>query len=149
MKSILVATILFFSLKAAAQKTEVVNNTKTRAALFTKTLLWIEKNWGDPAKVIESKDETTGMILVKAGLKSTPKTDGFSVKGQTLTEVTMIVENGKATINFAHTIFKWNAGTIWHLEDNNGSAQQEKWKADVVKEINELLTSYKADLQAN
>src|SRR3954464_4475043 len=109
MKNIFILTTLLFSLKVSAQKSEVITlASKTKTEIFNKTLLWIEKTWGTNSdKVIDSQDEASGTIRVKGGLKAVPKTDeGNAVKGLTATELTILVENGKATLNFQFTTFK-------------------------------------------
>jgi len=147
MKFFFLAAAFIFCLNAIAQKNEVIKDSaKTKTELFNKTLLWIGKTWGtNSGKVISLRDEVNGIIEVNGGLKAVPKTDGFAVKGQTNTTLRITVEDGRVELKFEHTSFKWEAGTVWNFEDDEGGAQKEKWKTDVADEINELVASYKAD----
>ncbi|MEJ7587289.1 MAG: hypothetical protein WKI04_06975 [Ferruginibacter sp.] len=148
MKIRLIVAMIVLCTNAVAQKTEVLSDSsKTKTAIFNRTLFWIEKIWGTNAdKVIESRDEVAGTILVRGGLKAAPKSDeGFAVKGQSITELTIQVENGRAKLNFQATTFKWDAGTVWNFGDDNGGTQKAKWKAEVAIEIDELIENYKVD----
>lgn len=147
--SIIVALLLCVScLQVTAQKTETItDSSKTKAALFSSSLLWVQKTWGDPDKVIGTRDLATGIIQVKGGLKAVAKSDGgFQVKGMTLTELTITITEGTAKLDFQHINFKWDAGTVWDFSDDDGGTQKEKWKTDVTNEINEMIASYKAAL---
>jgi len=55
-----------------------------------------------------------------------------------------MVENGRIKLDFAHTTFKWDAGTVWNFNDDSGGAQQAKWKVDVLSELDEMIAGYKA-----
>ena len=150
MKNIILATLLVFSLGVSAQKSEVItDSSRTKKELFNKSLLWIEKTWGSNSdKVTDFRDEDAGIIRVVGGLKAVPKSqEGFDVKGTTVTELTISVEKGRVKLDFQHTTFKWDAGTLWNFGDDNGGTQKAKWKTDVRNEIEGMISGYRSFLK--
>lgn len=142
MKQIL-SLILFIPFFGSAQKSEVVmDSADKKEVLFSKSLQWVTTNWNSANNVVQMKDEAAGMIIVKGGMASVPKTMGIPAKGITMTQVTIQVKDGKAKISFDNTTFKWETGTVW-TADSTASGRVGKWTADCDKEMTGLITSYK------
>jgi hypothetical protein len=142
--------LLFFALPliSHAQKSEVIIDSADNAqAIFSKSLAWIATTWKSANDVVQLKDESNGTIIVKGGLSSTPKSLGMPVKGGlTMTDVTIRVKEGKAKIEFSNTNYKWQIGTLWTLNDDKSAGQFVHWKESTLKEIDGLISSYKASL---
>lgn len=137
MRKVLLITIftsLFFN--AFAQKSEVIiDSTESKSAIYSKTLIWITKNWENADKVIQLKDESSGTIIVKGNLKTTN-----SNKDITKTEITFNIKEGKAKITFENTIL-WNPGFTKTYE--NPTKWYMKWKDQVTIEIDTMIKDYK------
>ncbi len=132
---------------ATAQKSEVINDSaETKAAIYSKSLAWVAMTWKSANNVVQLKDPDAGTIIVKGGLNSTPKSLGMAVSGNCMTDVTIRVKDGKAKIEFANTNFKWQVGTVWTTEDDKTAGQFTKWRDSCLKEIDDLIASYKAAL---
>ena len=148
MKQILVLLSLFSCMHVIAQKSQVItDSSKSMAEMFGRAVTWIANTWGSADNLVSTRDETTGVLLVKAGLKAAPQSEGYAVKGLTLTELTIQCDNGSARLTFAHTVFRWDAGTTWSFEDTGKGEQLDKWKADVSSEMDGIFASFKASLQ--
>lgn len=137
MKKISLFIILsLISLIALSQKSEVIiDSLDNKSIIFSKTLIWISKKWDNPEKVIQLKDENSGVIIVKGNLKTTTKNRDI-----TKTEITFTVKDGKAKIEFANTIL-WNPGFTRTFE--NPTKWYEKWRDEASLEIDSLILDYK------
>lgn len=149
MKITMLASLLLITSFSYAQKNEVVlDSADNKAAIFSKSLMWVAKTWKNSNDVIQMKDEASGTIMVKGGLSSIPHSLGMPAKGVTTTQVTILVKDGKAKIQFDNTEFKWGIGTVWTLnnESTSNSGQRGKWNAATLSEQDTLIASFKADL---
>jgi hypothetical protein len=138
-KSILVFLITLTGLLASAQKSEVIiDSLDSKSVIFSKTLVWIAKNWQNANEVIQLKDENIGTIIVKGNLRTSNRNRDISK-----TEITFNIKDGKAKITFENTIL-WNPGFIRTFE--NPTKWYEKWRDDVSLEIDSLIIDYKKSL---
>lgn len=130
-----------------AQKSEVVpDSAENKQQIFSKSIAWVAKQWVSANDVVQLKDEAEGTIIVKGGLKSVPKSLGIPAKGITMSTVTIRVKDGKAKIEFEDTFFKWESGPVWKTTDDKTAGQFEKWRDASLKEMDDLIDSYKKSL---
>lgn len=149
MRNLLLVAILLNVNFLFAQKSEVIaDSADTKAVIFSKSLTWVAKTWKSANDVIQLRDENSGTIIVKGDLSSVPHSLGLPAKGITSTQLTILVKDGKAKIQFDNTQFKWGIGTVWPLdnESTSNSGQRGKWNAATLSEQDALIASFKADL---
>src|ERR1700712_819403 len=149
MKGMLLACSFFLALASHAQKSEVIIDAgDDKSTIFSKSLIWVAKTWRDASQAIKVKDEPSGTIIIKGGMVAIPKTLGLPVKGMTTTEVTILVKDGKAKIEFDNTQYIWSGDDKWTVDPASTSdkGMRGKWNAAALAEINGMIASYKGDL---
>lgn len=131
---------------AFSQKSEViVDSADSKAVIFSKSQLWVAKTWKSANDVVQMKDEVSGTIVVKGGLKALPKTWGVPGDGTTMTTVMIIAKDGKAKISFENTSFKWVSGPLW-IVDESATGSKGKWSKDALAEMQALIADYRTSL---
>lgn len=140
----------FSSNWAFAQKSEIIiDSVHNKAAIFSKSLIWVIKTWDNSKEVIQLKDEESGTIIVKGNLSTVPTFLGNPAdKRKTTTQLTIVVKDGKVKLEFENTQFVWSNGLIWTTETKrtSGKKQYDRWHDDILKEIDNLIKSYKENL---
>lgn len=132
---------------AFAQKSEViVDSVHNKAVIFSKSLIWVIKTWDNSKEVIQLKDEESGTIIIKGDLSTVPTFLGKRAdKGKPTTQLTILVKDGKVKLEFENTQFVWMNGLVWTTETKrtSGTKQYDRWHDDILKEIDNLIQSYK------
>jgi hypothetical protein len=87
------------------------------------------------------KDSESGKIIVKCILSAAPKTMGVKAAGGTYVTITIVCKDEKYKYEFSDIGFKYQQGQIMTYDKPTKS-----WKEEVDKEINELISSLKAEM---
>lgn len=145
LNKILLIAALLISTAATSQKTEVVDSlTDSKAKLFSKSLIWVASTWKSANNVIQMKDESEGIIVVKGGLSAKPKTLGVPGDGITMVTITIRVKDGKAKIEFEGSNFKYTGGSS--ISQDGTGRTHDKWLEAVISEEELLISSFRSAL---
>jgi len=146
MKTIITFALIFLSILTFAQKSEVIaDSTQKKNDLYTKSLEWVTITWKSAKNVIEMNDKDNGVLIVKGGLSTYPKSLGMKAgNGTTMVTLTIRVKDGKVKIEFSDLKYVDINFTYISLGEGQDKGIYRKWQESCYTEEEDLIQSFKS-----
>jgi len=147
-KTAIFVIIAMWSVTTFSQVDTVLKFEISKDDIYSKTLLWVAKTWKSANNVVQIKDESAGLIMVKGGLSTHPMSLGMPGKGVASTQLNFTIKEGKVKMEFSETNFKWGSGVVWYTDKtpNITGKQYYKWRENTIIEMDSLIASYSKSL---
>jgi hypothetical protein len=148
---VIIFLAVFFPLDIFGQFSEivVVDSVLTKQTLYSNCLSWFAVSFKSANSVIQMKDLETGKIIGKGILNSKVTAMGINQTGNTYVTITISLRNGKYKYEFNDIRWEYaNSGPVWSWDvaPNMANKPWERWKADVEREINNIIPGLKKSM---